>query len=111
MMAPTFEPAGYVSFVWRQDEQAQPQAGAPKQMTTGEGGIVTTDDADWAAQCRNLRNQGRGEMNEWLRHFRLGFNYRLNEMSIPLPPLREPLMIDENGFLPLIKGEVRWGLS
>ena len=53
-------------------------------MTTGEGGIVTTDDADWAAQCRNLRNQGRGEMNEWLRHFRLGFNYRLNEMSAAL---------------------------
>jgi dTDP-4-amino-4,6-dideoxygalactose transaminase len=55
-----------------------------KQMTTGEGGIITTDDADWAAQCRNLRNQGRGEMNEWLRHFRLGFNYRLNEMSAAL---------------------------
>jgi perosamine synthetase len=28
-----------------------------KQMTTGEGGIITTDDADWAAQCRNLRNR------------------------------------------------------
>jgi perosamine synthetase len=55
-----------------------------KQMTTGEVGMVTTDDADWATRCRNLRNQGRGEMNEWLRHFSLGFNYRLNEMSAAL---------------------------
>ena len=39
-----------------------------KQMTTGEGGIVTTDDADWAGMMRNLRNQGRGEMGAWLRH-------------------------------------------
>ena len=55
-----------------------------KQMTTGEGGIVTTDDADWAGMMRNLRNQGRGEMGAWLRHQTLGFNYRLNEMSAAL---------------------------
>lgn len=46
--------------------------------------ILATDDADWAARMRNLRNQGRGEMGEWLRHQTLGFNYRLNEMSAAL---------------------------
>src|SRR5262249_28350347 len=30
-----------------------------KQMTMGEGAIVTTDDLDWAALMRSLRNQGR----------------------------------------------------
>jgi perosamine synthetase len=55
-----------------------------KQMTTGEGGMITTDDADWAVRCSNLRNQGRSEMGEWLHHRTLGFNYRLNEMSAAL---------------------------
>ena len=47
-----------------------------KQMTTGEGGMIVTDDAALAALCRSLRNQGRGEMGTWLQHERLGFNYR-----------------------------------
>jgi perosamine synthetase len=52
-----------------------------KQLTTGEGGVVVTDDADLAAMFRSLRNQGRDEDSTWLRHVRLGFNYRLDEMS------------------------------
>lgn len=55
-----------------------------KQMTTGEGGMIVTDDAGLAATCRSLRNQGRGEMGLWLEHERLGFNYRLDEMSAAL---------------------------
>jgi perosamine synthetase len=55
-----------------------------KQMTMGEGGIITTDDAEWAALLRSLRNQGRNEMGSWLCHERLGFNYRLDEMSAAL---------------------------
>jgi len=55
-----------------------------KQMTMGEGGIITTDDAAWAATFRSLRNQGRTEMGTWLCHERLGFNYRLDEMSAAL---------------------------
>jgi perosamine synthetase len=52
-----------------------------KQLTTGEGGVVVTDDADLAAMFRSLRNQGRDENSTWLRHVRLGFNYRLDELS------------------------------
>jgi perosamine synthetase len=55
-----------------------------KQMTTGEGGIVVCDDEEIASLCRSLRNQGRGEMGAWLEHERLGYNYRLDEMSAAL---------------------------
>jgi len=52
-----------------------------KQITTGEGGVVVTDDDRAAALCRSLRNQGRGEDGAWLTHVRLGYNYRMDEMS------------------------------
>ena len=52
-----------------------------KQMTTGEGAMVVTDDDNIAELCRSLRNQGRSENAEWLNHIRLGYNYRLDEMS------------------------------
>lgn len=55
-----------------------------KQMTTGEGGIVVTDSTETARICRSLRNQGRGEMGAWLEHERLGYNYRMTEMSAAL---------------------------
>lgn len=55
-----------------------------KQMTTAEGGIMVTDRSDWAALFRSLRNQGRDESGTWLNHVRLGYNYRLDEMSAAL---------------------------
>jgi perosamine synthetase len=55
-----------------------------KQMTMGEGGVITTDDREWAELMVSLRNQGRSEMGTWLHHDRLGFNYRLDEMSAAL---------------------------
>ena len=55
-----------------------------KQMTTGEGGMIVTDDARWDALARSLRNQGRDVFDEWLAHTRLGYNYRLDEMSAAL---------------------------
>ncbi len=51
-----------------------------KQITTGEGGMIVTDDDTFAATCRALRNQGREGM-AWLAHERLGYNYRLSEVS------------------------------
>jgi perosamine synthetase len=51
-----------------------------KQITTGEGGMVVTDDDTFAAACRALRNQGREGMS-WLAHQRLGYNYRLSEIA------------------------------
>lgn len=55
-----------------------------KQITTGEGGLITTDDDEVARLCRSLRNQGRGDANVWLSHENLGYNYRLDEMSAAL---------------------------
>ena len=52
-----------------------------KQITTGEGGMVVTDDPALAGVFRSLRNQGRDDDGTWLRHVRLGFNYRMDELS------------------------------
>jgi perosamine synthetase len=52
-----------------------------KQVTTGEGGVVVTDDLAIADAIRSMRNQGRDTDGAWLRHVRLGFNYRLDELS------------------------------
>ncbi len=55
-----------------------------KQMTTGEGGMIVTDDDEWNDLFRSLRNQGRDVFDAWLNHSRLGYNYRLDEMSAAL---------------------------
>ena len=55
-----------------------------KQITTGEGGCVVTQSDDIAALCRSMRNQGRGETGEWLNHERLGYNYRISDISCAL---------------------------
>ncbi|QDU71666.1 DegT/DnrJ/EryC1/StrS family aminotransferase [Mucisphaera calidilacus] len=66
-----------------------------KQITTGEGGMIVTDDDRLASLCRSMRNQGRpdpkGQRREpmgggqttgsWLQHERLGYNYRLSEIA------------------------------
>lgn len=55
-----------------------------KQMTTGEGGMIVTDDENIAGLCRSLRNQGRSENGGWLAHERLGYNYRLSDINCAL---------------------------
>ena len=55
-----------------------------KQITTGEGGMIVTDDAGWDELFRSLRNQGRDRTSGWLDHVRLGYNYRLDELSAAL---------------------------
>jgi perosamine synthetase len=79
-----------------------------KQITTGEGGMIVTDDHRLAELCRSMRNQGRPlgwtpphqkdtahtavggggvggtPTGSWLRHERLGYNYRLDELSAAL---------------------------
>lgn len=55
-----------------------------KQMTTGEGGMLVTDDTAWDHLYRSLRNQGRDTFDGWLAHTRLGYNYRLDELSAAL---------------------------
>jgi perosamine synthetase len=51
-----------------------------KQLTTGEGGVVTTHSEEEWRLLRSLRNQGRSDSGGWLEHARLGFNYRLDDI-------------------------------
>lgn len=55
-----------------------------KQITTGEGGMIVTDNSEISKLCISMRNQGRGEDEGWLKHERIGFNYRMDEMSAAL---------------------------
>ncbi len=55
-----------------------------KQITTGEGGMIVTDRPEWDLLFRSLRNQGRDVFDGWLAHSRLGYNYRLDELSAAL---------------------------
>jgi perosamine synthetase len=54
---------------------------ANKQLTTGEGGMVTCGSRELAERLRSERNQGRAPDMGWLDHDRLGFNYRLTEVQ------------------------------
>lgn len=55
-----------------------------KQITTGEGGLIVTDDDQAAALMLAMRNQGRAPGDTWLQHTHLGYNYRMDEMSAAL---------------------------
>jgi perosamine synthetase len=57
---------------------------ANKQLTTGEGGMVTLADAALKEQIDSERNQGRAPDMGWLDHDRLGFNYRLSDIACAL---------------------------
>lgn len=52
-----------------------------KVITTGEGGVIITNDDKAADFMRALRNQGRAPGDTWLQHTHLGYNYRIDEMS------------------------------
>ena len=52
-----------------------------KQITTGEGGMIVTNDDAIAAVSRSMRNQGRDEGMGWLAHQRLGYNYSLSDIA------------------------------
>ncbi|HVB85821.1 MAG TPA: DegT/DnrJ/EryC1/StrS family aminotransferase [Candidatus Dormibacteraeota bacterium] len=55
-----------------------------KQITSGEGGMIVTDNAHIENLCRSLRNQGRANDGGWLLHTHLGYNYRLSELHCAL---------------------------
>jgi len=54
---------------------------ANKQLTTGEGGMVTLGDEAMKERIDSERNQGRAPDMGWLDHDRLGFNYRLSDIA------------------------------
>lgn len=53
-------------------------------MTTGEGGVIVTNSNKIYDLCKSMRNQGRNANEDWLTHERLGYNYRMDEMSASL---------------------------
>ncbi len=55
-----------------------------KQLTTGEGGIVTTHSEEEWTLLKSLRNQGRADGGGWLEHARLGYNYRIDDIRAAL---------------------------
>lgn len=55
-----------------------------KPITTGEGGVVVTQDHVLARRIRALRNQGTYETDGWFQHTELGFNYRISEINCAL---------------------------
>jgi perosamine synthetase len=57
---------------------------ANKQLTTGEGGMITLADGAIKEQIDSERNQGRAPDMGWLDHDRLGFNYRLSDLACAL---------------------------
>ncbi len=53
-----------------------------KQMTTfGEGGMIVTDNNDFAQKCRSMRDQGRSLKKDWINNVTLGFNFRMTEVQ------------------------------
>ncbi len=57
---------------------------ANKQLTTGEGGMVTCGSQSYKERIDSERNQGRAPNMDWLDHDRLGFNYRLSDIACAL---------------------------
>jgi perosamine synthetase len=55
-----------------------------KQLTTGEGGIVTTHSEEEWRLLKSLRNHGRSYEARWFHHVRLGFNYRITDLQAAL---------------------------
>ena len=63
-----------------------------KHVATGEGGVVTTQSAEWASQMRRFRNHGisrdvrqREQAGSWYYEIEeLGFNYRLTDIQCAL---------------------------
>ena len=55
-----------------------------KQITTGEGGMVATNNSAAAVRMKALRNQGRSESGDWLQHEEIGYSYRLSEINCAL---------------------------
>ncbi len=55
-----------------------------KQITTGEGGALLTNDDDVAGMAQSLRSQGRAAGGGWLHHERLGYNFRISDINCAL---------------------------
>jgi perosamine synthetase len=55
-----------------------------KQITTGEGGVVVTQNLELSQFVRKVRNQGRDDPESWFQHSELGYNYRISDINCAL---------------------------
>jgi perosamine synthetase len=81
---------------------------ANKQITTGEGGMLTTADRELKERVDSERNQGRAPEMDWLDHDRLGYNYRLSELACALglgQLKRLPELLDARARVAALYGE------
>jgi dTDP-4-amino-4,6-dideoxygalactose transaminase len=72
-----------------------------KNMTAGEGGIITTNDEETAGLCWSIHNAGRKKGEEWYKHYELSGNYRMTEwqaavLSIQLDRLDKQIAVRED---------------
>ncbi|HEX7610685.1 MAG TPA: DegT/DnrJ/EryC1/StrS family aminotransferase, partial [Solirubrobacteraceae bacterium] len=87
---------------------------ANKQLTTGEGGMVTLGDEATKARIDSERNQGRAPDMGWLDHDRLGFNYRLSDIACALGLAqleRLPEMLDARARVAALYREALAGIE
>ena len=85
-----------------------------KQITTGEGGMVTTHSEEEHRLLVSLRNQGRADGGGWLEHARLGFNYRIDDIraAIGIGQLeRLPEILELRGAAAARYGELLAGIE
>ena len=78
---------------------------ANKQLTTGEGGMLTMGSAEHKERVDSERNQGRAPDMDWLDHDRLGFNYRLTDIACALG-LAQLERLDEHARRPRARGRL-----
>ena len=52
-----------------------------KNITSGEGGIILTDDDELAERCRSYANCGRAADKPWYEHYIVASNYRMTEFQ------------------------------
>ncbi len=70
-----------------------------KNMTTGEGGMITTNNDELAEICRQLRHHGE---EGWYKFARLGWNYRMDELAgaVGLAQVKKlPKMVQERQMI------------
>jgi perosamine synthetase len=87
---------------------------ANKQLTTGEGGMITLGDPHLKERIDSERNQGRAPDMGWLDHDRLGFNYRLSEIACALgiaQLARLPQMLDARARVAALYREALGGIE
>jgi dTDP-4-amino-4,6-dideoxygalactose transaminase len=68
-----------------------------KNLTSGEGGILTTNDAQLAASCHSLHNCGRIPTGVWYEHHVISGNYRLGELQGALLNAQLERLEDQTG--------------